>query len=331
MVKIGQIGIAHDHSIGFMECIRKYPDVFEIVGIAEQDPENIKKYGQNPCYDGIPFMSIDELLDYPGLEAVMIETEELKLIKMAQLCVDRGLHVHIDKPAGDSVEDFEKLLDTAKAKNLIVQMGYMYRYNPAVQYCLNAVKNGELGVIYQVDAIMDSWYPPEKRVWTNQFPGGNMFFLGCHMVDLVLLMQGLPERIIPFNKSSGIDGVTAIDHGFAVFEYKNGISTVRATLTECIGFQRRQLVVCGDKGVIEIKPLETTDGVPISELSISFEHAFNGKYEVLRFPEAAGRYDAMMLDFAEMVKGKKQNPFTYEYELMVQKALLSACGVDVKF
>ena len=42
MIKIGQIGMAHDHAEGKMSCVRKFPDVFEIVGIAEENPENIK-------------------------------------------------------------------------------------------------------------------------------------------------------------------------------------------------------------------------------------------------------------------------------------------------
>ena len=332
MIRIGQIGMSHDHAEGKMDCVLKYPDHFEVAGIAEENPENIERFGGKACYNGIPVMSVDELLDLPGLDAVMVETEELKLIETAQRCVDKGVHVHIDKPAGNDIATFEKLLKTAKTKGLTVQLAYMYRYNPAVQYCLEAVKSGKLGEIYQVDAIMDSWYPPEKRAWTNSFPGGNMFFLGCHMVDLVLLMAGVPEKIIPLNKSTGIDGINAVDHGFTVFEYKNGISTVRATLTECIGFARRQLVVCGDRGVIEIKPLEVSGSYPTSRLSITFDRQFSGSYVEQLLPEAPGRYDTMMLDFAEMVKGNKENPFTYGYELLVQKAVLAACGlpVDIK-
>ena len=40
-----------------------------------------------------------------------------------------------------------RFLDTAEAKRLVVQMGYMYRYNPAVQRVFEAVRNGELGSI----------------------------------------------------------------------------------------------------------------------------------------------------------------------------------------
>ena len=182
-----------------------------------------------------------------------------------------------------------------------------------------------MGEIYQVDAIMDSWHTPEKRRWMKDFPGGNMFYLGCHMVDLILLMAGPPERIIPFNKKTGLDGIDTVDHGFAVFIYKNGISTARATSTEVNGFCRRQLVVCGSRGTVEIKPLERTGKSPNPVFSLSV----NGRTLVNEYADVtcdSGRYDTMLLDFAEMIGGRKSNPFTYEYELAVQKAVLAACG-----
>ena len=41
--------------------------------------------------------------------------------------------MHIDKPGSGTSEEFKKLLDIAKEKNLIVQLAYMYRYNLAIQ------------------------------------------------------------------------------------------------------------------------------------------------------------------------------------------------------
>lgn len=335
MIKIGQIGMAHDHAPGFMAVLRKYPDVFDIVGIAEDDPSYARKFVHTKfkgeaVYEGIPLRSTEELLSVPGLQAVVVETEEASLIDYAYMAVERGLHVHIDKPAGTDLQKFRRLLRMAESKKRTVQMGYMYRYFPAVQYCLEQVKAGALGRIYQVDAIMDTLLAPAKREWTNRFPGGNMFYLGCHMVDLVLLLAGMPERIHPYNKSTGIDGIDAVDHAFAVFEYKNGISTVRATLTESAGFARRQLVVCGEKGVMEIKPLETALDTPANEVSVSYVPDALGPFRTEVLPSAAGRYDAMMLDFADMVEGRKQNPYSYEYEYTVQKAILAACGLPVE-
>ena len=47
-----------------------------------------------------------------------------------------------------------------------------------------------------------------------------MFFLGCHLSDLILQIQGQPTRIIPLNKCSGLDA-NGEDFGMAVFEYRN--------------------------------------------------------------------------------------------------------------
>ena len=37
MIRIGQIGMAHDHGSGKMSCVRKFPGVFQVVGVAEED------------------------------------------------------------------------------------------------------------------------------------------------------------------------------------------------------------------------------------------------------------------------------------------------------
>lgn len=52
------------------------------------------------------------------------------------------------------------MLDTAKEKELVVQLAYMYRYNPAVQECMRRIKDGRLGEIkpsvYKVLPIEDA-------------------------------------------------------------------------------------------------------------------------------------------------------------------------------
>ena len=40
-----------------------------------------------------------------------------------------GKHVWLDKPAGDDLEAFRAVLDLAREKGLLVQLGYMFRYN----------------------------------------------------------------------------------------------------------------------------------------------------------------------------------------------------------
>ena len=238
-IKLGHVGTLHDHSSGKLECVKKFPELFEIVGIVAESPEREAEIKDKAAYRGLEFCDRETLLER-GVEAVLVEGYERDLIKEAQFWAERGVHMHIDKPAGDDVESFERLLLTAKEKKLTVQMAYMYRYNFAVLDCLDRIARGELGDIYQITAVMNTRHPDDKRDWLNNFDGGIQFYLGCHMIDLVYRIQGLPENIYPFIKSTMTAGVDAPDFGHAVFEYKNGISTVEATSAEV----RRSDVQC---------------------------------------------------------------------------------------
>ena len=141
---------------------------------------------------------------------------------------------------------------------------------------------------------------------------------------------------IPLNTKTGIDGVNTEDLGFAILQYENGISVIRMGGAEVGGFERRQLVICGSKGTLEIKPLEI--GIPSIECGREYmmyskqkEYFCDGNYNVKAIEsvsEPFQRYEKMLLSFAEMVRGEKENPYTLDYELMLFKTLLKCCGVN---
>ena len=57
-IKVAHFGMAHDHSAVTLECARKYPDVFDVVGIVEPDEESRRVFGGNNAYKGIPYPSV---------------------------------------------------------------------------------------------------------------------------------------------------------------------------------------------------------------------------------------------------------------------------------
>ena len=171
-------------------------------------------------FDGYKEMTVAEILADPEIEAVAVETEEIYLTKYAIMATQHKKHIHMEKPGGTDLKEFEKLISLVKENNLIFRIGYMYRYNPFVIDLLEQVRNGELGEIISVEAQMNCHHTSEVRNWLKIFKGGMMFFLGCHLIDLILQIQGQPTRIIPLNKCSGLDA-NGEDFGMAVFEYRN--------------------------------------------------------------------------------------------------------------
>ena len=167
-IKIGQIGIGHNHS-NKLGAVRRYPELFEVVGYAEDNEEWITRRGEKSEFAGLPRLSVDEILEKS--DAILVETDVWNLTKTAQLCVDAGKHIHMDKPASGTLEEFKHLLDTAKKKNLVVQLGYMYRYNPAVCRLLQMIKDGKLGEISSIDAEMSVHHTDSYRRWLRNFKG----------------------------------------------------------------------------------------------------------------------------------------------------------------
>ena len=324
-IKLGHVGTRHDHSSAKLACVKKFPDLFEVVGIVAESPEREAEICNTEPYAGIPFMTREELLAR-GVEAVLVESFEGDLVKEAQFWANHCVHLHVDKPAGTDVASLEALLRTVKEKELAFQMAYMYRYNHAYLDCLDRIRRGELGEIFEVTAIMNTCHPAQKREWLNHFDGGIMLFLGCHMIDFVYRLQGLPQKIHPFLKSTGVDGVNSTDFSLALFEYPNGVSTVEATSAEVNGYGRRQLVVCGSQGTYEIEPLEAPTHAYFIPKSASATFADRRQEVDLPPFDPNCRYDDMMRDFAKFVRREAENPYSLSYELTLQKLLMFCCG-----
>lgn len=316
----------HGHSMQVLESIRKQNDIFEVVGYVLPKSEKEHFSCMRTVLEGLKELTLEEVLDNPEITAVTIETDEQKLCRVALAAAEHKKHVHMEKPGGAQLWEMERLIETARKNGIILHMGYMYRYNPFIQEIIDRAKRGELGEVFSVEAQMNCRHTPEVRQWLANFKGGIMFYLGCHLIDLILQIQGVPEKIIPLNKSTGIDGVTAEDFGMVVFEYAHGISFVKTCAEEKGGYARRQLVVTGSERTIELKPLEMCAEAGIYTGKTEYTSAIwenMGDYSQSRVFD---RYDDMMASFAHMVNGKKQNPYTYDYELQLYRTLLECCG-----
>ncbi|MBE6695993.1 MAG: Gfo/Idh/MocA family oxidoreductase [Ruminococcaceae bacterium] len=329
-IRIAQIGTSRNsHGISIWNSLKKQSDIFEICGYAMPEGEKEKFPEQMTAFKDYTELTLDEIMKDPSIEAVAIETEEIYLTKYAILAAENKKHIHMEKPGGTVLSDFERLIEAVKKNKTAFHLGYMYRYNPYIKSLIDRVKSGELGEIISVEAQMSGYHPTELRSWLKTFSGGIMFFLGCHLVDLILQIQGKPERIIPLNKSTGLDNIDSTDFGMAVFEYKNGVSFAKTTDIEHGGFLRRQLVVTGTKGMIEVRPLEENVNYPgtITHFKENFDKSWNAKAET-RISEEFDRYDNMLISFAQIAAGEKENPYSCDYELELYKTVLECCGVD---
>jgi len=321
-IKIAQIGTAHSHAPEKMETLRKLSDIFKVVGIAEKDKELKQKAQNQASYQDLTWLTEEQLLKTPDLKAVLIETELDDLVPTALRCLEKGLHVHVDKPPGKSLQALVQLFNEAKKKGLAVQMGYMFRYHPAFQFCLKAVREGWLGQLFEIDGVISKAINPKRRSGLAKTYGGGMMLLGCHLIDMVIALCGKPHTIKNYRRQNFSQQDGLFDNELAILEYPNSIATIRSSLVEIDGEDRRQFIVCGTKGTIEIKPLEPP------QLRMTLNEAvgnFQKGWQNVKLPDMPGRYDEQLIDFAQMILNKKELDLSWEHDLLVHETLLRVC------
>jgi len=121
-IKVGQIGTAHAHAGGKMAAMRKLTDEFEVVGVVEPDANRRKQMENSRTYRDLTWMTEEQLLATSGLRMVAVETAVPQLVPTAARCIAAGMHIHLDKPAGDSLPAFKAVLEAADRQDLCVQM-----------------------------------------------------------------------------------------------------------------------------------------------------------------------------------------------------------------
>lgn len=322
-IKVAQIGVSHGHA-SKLGIYRQSAD-YEVVGLCEPDETLRQSVADQPWCRGLPWLSRKELLALPGLQAVLIESEMRDSLEHAEACVQAGMHVHVDKPAGESLPQLKQLLDLATKRQRLVQTGYMFRYNPAVLLLKMFLNQGWLGEVFEVHGVMSKVVTPAGRKAHARYSGGMMFELGCHVIDLVVGILGQPERVTAFPRHSSPHPDGLVDNMLAVFEYPRATASVRATGLEVEGFSRRHLSVVGTSGTFHIQPLDA----PTATISLDQpREKYKAGTQVIQFPKYE-RYIGDAADMARIIRGECPATYGPAHDLAVQETILRASGLSV--
>jgi predicted dehydrogenase len=179
-VKIGVVGVGYlgQHHVRIFSEIPKV----EVVGIADLNLQRAKEIAS--IYN-IPFITSDyrDLLD--RVDAVSIVTPTNTHFQIAKDFLLRGIHTFIEKPVTRTLKEAETLLEIASGKDLILQVGHIERFNPAVQELKRYIK--------------DPFYMEIKR--SGPFDGritdvGVVMDLMIHDLDILFYVLGKNRKIL---------------------------------------------------------------------------------------------------------------------------------------
>ncbi|MDR3609825.1 MAG: Gfo/Idh/MocA family oxidoreductase [Ignavibacteriaceae bacterium] len=125
-LKIGVIGIGH---LGKLHAkMFKQISNCELVGVFDSDSDQLSHVASE--FNVKAFKNIPEMLG--SVDAVSIAVTTSAHFLVAEQCLESNKHVFIEKPITSKILEGEKLVKTAADKKLIIQVGHIERFNPAL-------------------------------------------------------------------------------------------------------------------------------------------------------------------------------------------------------
>ena len=105
-----------------------------------------------------------------GLEAVAITTPPSVRYEIARECIERGLHVLLEKPPTDTLSEIEDLACLAEGREVTLFTTWHAQHNPAVAAAAQALAGQRIAamdILWHED--VRKWHPGQRWIWE---PGG---------------------------------------------------------------------------------------------------------------------------------------------------------------
>jgi predicted dehydrogenase len=131
--------------------------------------------------------SLDDLLERE-LEGIVIATPSALHAEQAETALAGGVAVFCQKPLGRTAAETHRVVEAARAADLLLGVDLSYRHVAAVEKAVEAVRSGALGEIFAADLVFHNAYGPDKAWFydADLSGGGCVIDLGIHLVDLAL-------------------------------------------------------------------------------------------------------------------------------------------------
>ncbi|MFC4541939.1 Gfo/Idh/MocA family oxidoreductase [Halosolutus amylolyticus] len=227
VIGVGSMG--ENHARVYSEL----PNV-DLVGVSDRDRSVARRVASE---FGATAVTIEALLDHCDLVTVAVPTHAHA--DVVSTCLESGTHVLVEKPITGSVADGRALAAKARDEGLVLQVGHIERFNPAVQTLTELID--DLDVI-AVEA--ERLGPPVDRTAR----GNVVFDLMVHDVDVVGSI--LDERPDALTATGTEDG----QYATANMQYDDVIASLTASrLTQK---KVRKLTVTARECLVEVDYLE---------------------------------------------------------------------------
>jgi predicted dehydrogenase len=189
----------------------------ELTAVVDANPETAELAAKH----GAAFhTSLEALFAGTEVDGVLLATPNAMHASQGIACVERGLHVLVEKPFATDVEEARALVEAGKKNNIPILAGQYRRFNTQVETARDIVRSGAIGDLIGVSAIWamkkhDEYY---DVAWRTEPGGGPILTNLIHDVDCLRWICGeitsVSAQSSNHTRGHAVEDTAAITLGF---------------------------------------------------------------------------------------------------------------------
>ena len=204
------------------------------------------------------YLDYKEMLENEEIDLIAIATESGNHAQIALDCIEKGIHLIIEKPIALSLADADEIICAAKVKGVKVSACHQNRFNKSIQKIREALEAGRFGRLLHGAAHVrwsrgEEYYSqaPWRGTWLQD--GGALMNQCIHNIDLLRWMMG-DEIIEVVGMTDRLchELIEAEDLGLALIRFENGsYGIVEGTTNVYPQNLEETLYIFGEKGTVK--------------------------------------------------------------------------------
>ncbi|MGH2611352.1 MAG: Gfo/Idh/MocA family oxidoreductase, partial [Tepidiformaceae bacterium] len=175
VVGLGAMGANHARVFGDLPGV-------DLVAVVDSDPERVSKAVGRTSIPGFPDVTTMLRETRPDMVSVVVPTMAHESVALQ--CIEAGVHVLVEKPIAATLEAGARIAAAAEAKGVVLTIGHIERFNPAVRELKTRLDQGQGGRVLQLRARRVGPFPHRIR------DVGVIHDLAPHDIDIMRYLLG---------------------------------------------------------------------------------------------------------------------------------------------
>jgi UDP-N-acetylglucosamine 3-dehydrogenase len=215
------LGLGRQRALGYAQ--NDDVDLCAVCDIANARVQNFVE--SHPTVHG--YTNYEQMLDAEKPDIVNVSTPDWMHLEHAQMALQRGCHVLLEKPMVRSIAEAQKLLAAVEASGRTLMVGQNYRRTPKAVLAKECINTGKLGTLFYASAehfankraqfARSPWYASAES------PRAALLGTGIHAVDLLRWLIGEVEQAFAYGNHRAYPQFPGDDFTMVLYRFENGV------------------------------------------------------------------------------------------------------------